>query len=379
IVAEWTTSGSVPEIKNLGETQKGIIGYIYYDSEGNELADGAELEQGKTYKVKAIIKEEYKGNYEFVGEDGETVLENPTATADKEFTVGAGSNGNNGGGIGGIGGIEDIENLLKELPLWQLIVSGVSIILIIAFVSKTISNESKRKNAKKTLEKKFSNYYAGAFLGLTFANWTVVACILMGVVVITLALMIISSKRRKSAEEELDDARDQAAQKKEEDMKMMFMSMMGGGQGNMQGQPQGVYMNAQPYLGADEIRGIVSETMTAMLPGMQQMLPQQASSNDEVINRLVENQELLMKKFSEQPRVVEKEVASSVISEEAILKIVAQGGQNDETIQKLVERSEKHDERIEKLMEKIIELTANQNTQPQVVEKIVEVPVEKIV
>ena len=58
-----------------------------------------------------------KGNYEFVGEDGETVLENPTATADKEFTVGAGSSGNNGGGIGGIGGIEDIENLLKELPL----------------------------------------------------------------------------------------------------------------------------------------------------------------------------------------------------------------------------------------------------------------------
>ncbi|MDE7191268.1 MAG: hypothetical protein K2O35_02175, partial [Clostridia bacterium] len=308
---------------------------------------------------------------------------------DETLPSGDPDSGNNGGG----GTIDDILDKLKDLPLWQLIASFISIILIIIFLSKTISNESKRKNAKKTIEKKYGNYYAAAFLGLSVPNWTVIACVLMGVAAISLVMLIISSKRRRSAETELDDAREEAAQKKEEDMKMMFMRMMGGNVNG--GEPN--YSYAQQGLGADEIRGIVSDTMTAMLPNFQQYLPQQASSNDEVINRLVENQELLMKKMSEQSqeRVVEKQVVASTISDETLeklasklhlatndetmLKIVAQTGQNDEAIQKLIDRSEKNDERIEKLMEKILELSANQ-PQPQVVEKfvekVVEVPVE---
>ncbi|MCX4363255.1 MAG: hypothetical protein OSJ74_07735, partial [Clostridia bacterium] len=364
VVAVWNTSGSVPVISNLDETQKGIVGYIYYDSEGNELADGAQLEQGKTYKVKAIIKEEYKGNYEFVGEDGETALENPTATSDKEFTVGAGSNGNNGGGIGGIGGIEDIENIFKDLPLWQLIVSGLSIILLIAFMAKIASCENKRKKANKKIEK-YRSYYAGAFLGLTFGNWTAIACSLAGGALVGLIGMLIAIHRQSNAEEELEDAKDEYEKtQKKEDMKMMFMSMMGG-QGNMQGQPQGVYMNAQPYLGAEDIRGIVSETMTAMLPGMQQLLPQQASSNDELVQKLIDQNEKLMQKLAEQPteKVIEREVAVT--------------SANDDTIKQMMKNQEA-------LMEKILELSANQNiqpaqVQPQIIEKIVEVPVEKIV
>ena len=100
--------------------------------------------------------------------------------------------------------------------------------------------------------------------------------------------MIISQKRRNKAEEELEDAKEEFERKKEDDMKMMFMSMMGGNAGNMQGgQGQGFAYAPQQGLGAEEIRGIVSETMTAMLPNMQQYLPQQASSNDDLVKNLL--------------------------------------------------------------------------------------------
>ena len=358
IVAEWNTDGSVPVINNLDETLKGIVGYIYYDSEGNELADGAELEQGKTYKVKAIIKEEYKGNYEFVGEDGETVLENPTATADKEFTVGAGSNGNNGGGIGGIAGIEDIENLLKELPLWQLIVSGVSLILIIAFLAKTGSCESRRRRARKKEEKYTSVYASGVFLGLSFAGWTATACSMAALAVASLVIMIIAMRRCRIAEDDLDDAKEEYEKNRsdfdrkgrDEDLKMLLMHMLGNNQGG-----------AQPAYDVDGIRGIISDTVTAMLPNVQQYLPQQASSNDEVIRRLVDNQEMIMRTLAERPieKIVEREVAAT--------------SANDDTIQKLVEGQEM-------IMRRLAELnTEKEDVKEKIVEKIVEVPVEKIV
>ncbi|MDE6211237.1 MAG: hypothetical protein K2G42_04625, partial [Clostridia bacterium] len=150
---------------------------------------------------------------------------------------------------------------------------------------------------------------------------------------------------------------------RDENMRMMFMSMMGGNNGNMgQGMPQGGYAYAQPGIGVEEMRGLISETVTALLPGVQQMLPQQASTNDELVNKLIEQNEQLMQKLAEQQpieRVVEKEVAISNI--------------NDETIKQMMQNQEK-------LMEKILELSANQ-PQPQVVEKVIEkeVPVEKIV
>ncbi|MBD5099787.1 MAG: hypothetical protein HDT29_00565, partial [Clostridiales bacterium] len=180
---------------------------------------------------------------------------------------------------------------------------------------------------------------------------------------------------------------------------------------------------------------LISETVTAMLPGMQQMLPQQASTNDEMVQKLIDQNEKLMKQLAEKPsetanndvfvqklmeqnaqneerlrklneqtekRVeklmqqlvempAEREVASANISEETleklvnklqpissnisdetILKVVTQSGQNDETIKQMLKNQEL-------LMAKILELSANQNNQPQVVEKVVEVPVEKVV
>ena len=321
----------------------------------------------------------------------------------------------NNGGDGNGGALDEILAKLKDLPLWQLIASGISIILTIAFLSKTASNESKRKKAKKVMEKKYNTFYATAFLGISVTNWTVIASVLMGSAVLSLIFMIISQKRRNKAEEELEDAKEEYAKHREE---MMFMRMNGGNNG---GQGQG-FAYAQPSLGAEEIRGIVSETMTALLPGMQQMLPQQASVNEELVQRLIEQnahneeviknlaqgQEKLMKKLAEKPaeRIVEKEVAATNVSEETLERLASklqptqtnisenvleqlasklQPVALDETILKVVSKTEENDGTIkqllrnqEKLMEKILELSANKPIETQVVEKEVrvEVPVE---
>ena len=289
---------------------------------------------------------------------------------------------------------------------WQVIASAVSIILIIAFVSKGASYASKRKQNKRTIESKYSTFYAAGLFGLSMTNWTIIASVLMGGAVLSLVFMIIEKSGYKKSQRNLDDARDEYERnqkdaenrRRDEQMQMMLMQMMGGA-GSMNGNgQQGGFAYAQQGLGAEEIRGIVSETMTALLPGMQQMLPQQASTNDELVQKLIEQNEkneeriekLISKLAEKQPveKVVEREVAPANISDEALeklasklqpgvidertLKVITQGRQNDETIKKMLENQEK-------LMQKILELSANQTAEKEVVEKIVEVPVEKIV
>ncbi|MDE7348143.1 MAG: hypothetical protein K2N53_00595, partial [Clostridia bacterium] len=254
------------------------------------------------------------------------------------------------GDEGGSGTLDEILAKLKEIPLWQIIASVISIILIIIFLSKTAGYESKRKKFNKKADKLESSVYAGAFLGLAMTGWTAIACVLMGLAVVSLVIMLIAKSRCNKAEENYEDSlaeheekkrqeEKEEARQRDENMRMMFMGMGNNG-GMAQGMPQGGYMGGgyvvQQGLGADEIRGIVSETMTALLPSMQQLLPQQASSND------------------------------------------------DEIIQKLMERSERNDERIEQLMKnqealiaKLLEKDAVQQVAAtQVVEKVVEVPVE---
>ncbi|MDE5756423.1 MAG: hypothetical protein K2I23_04965, partial [Clostridia bacterium] len=185
--------------------------------------------------------------------------------------------------------------------------------------------------------------------------------------VLALVFMILEKNMLTKVEEEFEDAREdyernkkdeekQEARQRDENLRMMFMGMGGQG-GTAQGMPQGYAY--QPAFGIDEMRGLISETVTALLPGMQQLLPQQASSNDELVNKLIEQNEKLMERLVDQPaeRVVEREVAATAA--------------NDETIKQMMKNQEM-------LMEKILELSANQQqAQVQVIEK--EVPVEKIV
>ncbi|MDE7071064.1 MAG: hypothetical protein K2O86_03725, partial [Clostridia bacterium] len=247
---------------------------------------------------------------------------------------------------------------------------------------------------------RYKTYYAWTALGLVSTSWTVIACVLIGLTVLSFIFMLIAKSKfnkslvyaeglreeyERNKEEIAERKREEEARKRDESMQMMLMSMMGGNAGNGQGGPQGAYVGGGYGLGAEEIRGIVSDTMTAMLPGVQQMLPQQASVNNELVEKLLEKSEKseeamlklmeksqkneeemrdLLKKLTEQPaeRVVEREVASSTV--------------NDEALKQMMKTQENLMHNQEKLMEKILEMSTNQ-AQPQIIEK--EVPVEKIV
>ena len=202
----------------------------------------------------------------------------------------------------------------------------------------------------------------------------------MGLAVLSFVFMLIEKKGYKKSLRNLDEAKDEfernqrdienkKKEEEKEEMKMMFMHMMGGASGmnSGMGQAQGFAYAPQQGLGAEEIRGIVSETMTAMLPGMQQMLPQQASTNDELVQKLIEQNEKnekriekLIDKLSLQSneKIIEREVATTIAS--------------DDTIRRILDNQDK-------LMEKILELSTNKPVETQVIEKIVEKPIEKIV
>ncbi|MDE7209070.1 MAG: InlB B-repeat-containing protein, partial [Clostridia bacterium] len=254
----------------------------------------------------------------------------------------------------------DFDSILQAVKeYWQAIVSGVCIILIIAFLSKTASYESRRKRANKTANERYKSYYAGAvgLFGWASSSWTVIACVFIALTVASLVIMLIAKSRCTKAEDSLAYAkedfernqmdienrrREEEARQRDENMRMMFMSMMGGGNGangNMgQGMPQGGFAYAQPGISVEDMRGLISETVTALLPGVQQMLPQQASTNDELVQKLIDQNEKLMeksqkneeemrdliRKLADQPakRIVEKEVVASNANDEAIKALI---------------------------------------------------------
>ncbi len=386
IKKEWNKDAK-PYVLNLKYGQIDGIKYEIADSEGNPV-EYSQLSAGNKYQIKAVIKEEMRNNYSFTDGTYETAWEefelrgedipnmqdpnDPNNTHYPQEEEDPNKPGNNtpsgepssGNNVGGT--LDEILAKLKEIPLWQLIASIVSIILILIFASKGIGYLSKSKQNRKMAESKYKTYYAGAFLGVATAGWTAIAVVLMCLAVLSIVFMIIAkSKYNKTliyAEELRDEyernkadieerkrqeeymRRDEEARRRDEDMQMMFMRMMGGnaGAGNNMGQggtPQGGFGFVQQGIGAEDIKGIISETVTALLPGMQQMLPQQAGISEHTIQQML--------------------------------------NQNDEKIQKMME---KNDERIERLLDKIMELSANP-AQQQVVEKVIEkeVPVEKIV
>ncbi|MDE6372638.1 MAG: hypothetical protein K2L61_03735, partial [Clostridia bacterium] len=392
----WTDVRKPPSLQ-INKKELAGIEYEYTDMDGNVLRF-ADLKAGNTYKIRAVIKD--KTNYAFADGTYETAWkefsvsanevmvdpsdpnaypdapDDPTNPDDNNPSGNDPSGNNPGSGDNSGGTLDEILEKLKEIPLWQLIASVISIILIIIFLSKTASYDSKRRKYNKKVDKLESTVYAVApFLGIAVSGWTAIACVLMGLALVSFVMMLIAKSRCNKAEENYEDCladyEDKKKQEEKENLRMMFMGMQGMNGGMAQGMPQGGYV-VQQGLGIDDMRGLISETVTALLPGVQQLLPQQASTNDEVIKSLVEEQKAMrevIQKLAEQPaeRIVEKEVVAS--------------NTNDETIQKLMERSEKNDERIAALMEKMIELSANSKGESQIVEKVIEkeVPVEKIV
>ncbi len=395
----WNTTSKPPRL-NINKTELGMIDYEFMDEEGNVVSYDQMKSKAGVYSVKAKIKGAYVGNCSFANGGNETEWidfelteddlanmqdpNDPTLYPDDPDMQEPDNNNPSGDVSGDVstnpedkGGVDfdKISKILKEW--WQVIASGISIVLIIIFMAKTAGYESRRKKANKKIEKYESAVYAATtgLFGLATTAWTAIACILMGLAVLSFVIMLIAKNRCNKSEDSLEEAkedynsnkaelaerkREEENARRDENMQMMFMHMMGGGANNGgQAMPQGAYV--QQGLGAEEMRGLISETVTALLPGMQQALPQQASMNDEVIKSLIEGQKAIMQKLTEQPtQIIEREVAASNVNEELINRLIEQN---------------------EKLMQKLAEQQPQQvvMAQPQVIEKIVEKPVEKIV
>ena len=385
----WNTQYK-PPVLNLKYGQIKGIEYEIRDAEGNVIANVNDLKVGEEYTIIGRIKGDQQNNYEFAGGALETqpqtfsiaageTLRDPNSpnhpaypTVDPDLPTDPEDPSDptkpTEPGKEGDTDFAKVGEFVKKW--WQVIASGVSIVLAFIFFGKGIGYASKRKQAKRTIESKYKTVYATGLFGLTMTNWTVIASVLMGVAVLGLVFMIIEKTLYSKTQRELEDAKDEFERNKEdseirrreeedrrredenrrrdEEMKMMFMHMMGGAGANMgSGGAQGAAYTVQSGIGAEEIRGIISETVTALLPGVQQLLPQQASSSlsDEMIKYIADS----LKENKEEIR------------------------KNDETIKQMMRNQEM-------LMHKILELSAQNNAgNTQVVEKIVEKPVEKIV
>ena len=205
----WTTKFNPPSLK-VDKDQLNGIGYEYKDAEGNILKF-SDLKGGNTYQVRAVIKD--KTNYvfedgstetewrEFTIAEGETIYDptdpdspsnDPDGTGSGDVSGDVGDKDGNGGGA-----LDELLEKLKEIPLWQVIVSAVSAMLTLIFLAKTIGYENRRKKAKKTVNEKYATFFAATsgFLGLQDGAWTAIACVLMGLAVVSLVIMIIAKSK----------------------------------------------------------------------------------------------------------------------------------------------------------------------------------------
>ncbi|MDE6276199.1 MAG: hypothetical protein K2M75_06665 [Clostridia bacterium] len=410
VTIEWDKTKNPPELKIPDDLKDKLHPeYEYFDKDGNPVKP-EDLKPGEDYTVEVKIPEGEKNKFDFVDKDGNKI--DPDKIPSYEFEKKPDKDST------GAGTLDDLLAKLKEIPLWQIIAMIISTVLIIIFLSQTAKYEGERKKYKKKADKLESSLYAGAFLGLAFSGWTAIACVFMALAVASLVIMLIAKSRRNKAEEDYEDSleeyrrnekssderrreeeysrrddeyrrrRDEDNMRRDEEMQMMFMRMFGGNAGgNMgQGMPQGGYMGGGYGIGPDDIRGIISDTVTALLPSMQQALPQQASTNDELVQKLIEksdrnderiehlmkNQDALIAKLLEREPI--QQVAAAQVVEKPIEKIV------EVPVEKIVEKIVEVPVEVEKIVEKEVKVEV-----PVEVEKIVEkevikeVPVEKVV
>ncbi|MDE6758566.1 MAG: hypothetical protein K2J89_04735, partial [Clostridia bacterium] len=319
---------------------------------------------------------------------------------------------------------DKVLDILKQW--WQVIASVASIVLIIIFVAKGASYASKKKENKRTVEGKYNSFYVAGLFGLSMTNWTIIASVLMGLAVLSFVFMLLEKRGYKKSQRILEDAKDEYARNREE---MMYMRIMGGNANVGGAVGQQSYAYAQPAIGIEDMRGMINEAVSAMLPNVQQYLPQQASTNDELVQRLLEQNaqnedriEKFLEKLAEQPtkrefvddeaidklvkklseqqsveKVAENEVATTTVNVEIIeelkesirkeiqTQMIATGEKsveednNAKKIEMLVKTNESLMRNQEMLMKQIVELSANRNNEKQVVLPIMQQPSEKVV
>ena len=209
---------------------------------------------------------------------------NYTISKDKDGN-GADPNGENplppGGGDNGN------DNTITGLPLWQLIVGGVSALLFVVCTLKSFAEYGKAKAAKREAKELAAQSYAvnysfaplpllamGAgvkFLGLEETPWTVIALVAAGLFLVSAVMLFMMTKKRKAAElllkreqariaEEKEYAREEEQQRRDNELRMMFAAMQQGG------------YQQQPMYDDSHIQNLIASTVSALLPAVQQQM-----------------------------------------------------------------------------------------------------------
>ncbi|MDE6614317.1 MAG: hypothetical protein K2K24_02295, partial [Clostridia bacterium] len=327
----WEVNGGKPKFvlpENLNDNVE--LEYAYFDEDGVEVA-GKDLKAGVTYAVVAKLTDKYNQNYEFVDVEGQSleISEKASFVASGAILSGEEQEPPKNG--------IDLSNILNAIKEnWQPILAVVSLLFTVLFMAKGVGYAGKRKKVKKTIDKRYTAYYAISGVGLfnlPNTTWTMIACIMAGVAVLAFIFMLLQKRMYNKALEDMEDAKEEYTRNREESN---FMRYANGGMG--MGQAGIAYAQPMIGLGADDIRGIVADTMNNMLPNVTQYLPQEASYNDELIQQLIDQNaqnEERMRQMNEQ-----NEERIRQLTEENEVRIRQLTAQNDELMRSLAQGQE---------------------------------------
>ncbi|MBD5101075.1 MAG: hypothetical protein HDT29_07540 [Clostridiales bacterium] len=236
-------------------------------------------------------------------------------------------------------------------------------------MGKGMGYAGKRKKAKKTVEKRYTAYYVisgvGLF-GLPNTTWTVIACILAGVAVLAFVFMLLQKRAYNKALEDMEDAKEEYARNREEANFMRMTGAMNGGMNGgmgMAGQAGVVYQ--QPQFAIEDMRGMINEAMSNMLPTVTQYLPQQASVNDELVQQLVEQNAQNEERIRQLTQENEERIRELTEQNQEIIRNLAQG--QEILMQRLSEQPK--DTVNEEVIEKLVEKLAKQQVEEKEAEK----------
>ncbi|MDE6550728.1 MAG: hypothetical protein K2M44_04455 [Clostridia bacterium] len=160
----WSNSGSLPTIdipdSLAGCLNNNAFNYTYTDENGNTVS-ASEMVAGKKYNVKATLKEEYAGNFEFIDASG-NVLPDATASTSHEFDYsGNGDNSGSSGGDnsngGGSGNVPDsYYDWFKVHVITEIVVAVVIICVFVMFIALMVklNKKSDKRGDNKTDDNK---------------------------------------------------------------------------------------------------------------------------------------------------------------------------------------------------------------------------------
>ncbi|MDE6550757.1 MAG: hypothetical protein K2M44_04605, partial [Clostridia bacterium] len=163
----WTSGGSLPTIdipdSLTGCLNNNAFNYTYTDEEGNTVS-ASEMVAGKKYNVKATLKAEYAGNFEFVDASG-NVLSDATASTSHEFDYSgnggnSGSNGgdnNNGSSNGGAQITQEYYDLLKLHVIAEYVMIGVTAFIVVLVIVLIAKVGSKKRDKQRRNKDKYAN------------------------------------------------------------------------------------------------------------------------------------------------------------------------------------------------------------------------------